>query len=397
MRSPLVPAASCALAGLLTVGAMNVPEPVTLQGAGTAPASAIVSGDLIYVSGTIGARPGTAELPEGIEAQVRQAIENVRAALSVHGADLSSVLSANVFLSDARNFQAMNRVYRTYFAQDPPTRATVQADLVVPAALVQIAVIAARPEHAVKVIHPDGLRTPQLPYSWGKQVGNTLFIAGATSRSPETYEPVPGDMAAQTRQILHNIGEVLRSAEMNYRDVVSCKVFLTDARLFRVMNEAYGSVFREAPPARATVRTALVNPRFLAEVQCVAVQDPGRRVVVAEGGRLPRSPYSPAIQVGDRLYLAGMVGGGPNGFARGDVTAQTRQTLENLRNTLAAAGMDFGHVVEATIFVGDIRHRDLVNDVYRETLGSDAPNPTTVGAQLMSPDLLVEIMMTASQ
>ena len=87
------------------------------------------AGEFVYVAGVVGRRPGSQELADGIEAQVRQAIENVRAVLRSEGLDLSHVVSSNVFLSDARNFQAMNEVYRTHFPNDPPTRATVEADL----------------------------------------------------------------------------------------------------------------------------------------------------------------------------------------------------------------------------------------------------------------------------
>ena len=121
------------------------------------------AGEFVYVSGVVGRRPGSQELPDGIEAQVRQALENVRAALRSEGLDLSHVVSSNVFLSDARNFQAMNEVYRTYFPNDPPTRATVEADLPVPGALVQLTMVAVRPEVSRRVITPGGMQNRGLP------------------------------------------------------------------------------------------------------------------------------------------------------------------------------------------------------------------------------------------
>ncbi len=355
------------------------------------------SGDFVYIAGVTGNKPGTDELAEGIVAQVRQTLENVGAQLREQGLDFSNIASVNVFLPDTRHFSAMNEVYREYFPSDPPTRATVRADLHPTGALVMISVIAVKPGVERRVITPQTMQVPGLPYSWGILAGNTLFIAGATSRDPDTYEPVVGDVAVQTRQIFENIGRILRAADMDYSDVTSCNVFLADPRLFGLMNGAYREFFAEAPPARATVRAALMNSRFRSEIQCVAVRDPSRRVVIAEGRNAPRSPYSPAIQVGKRLYLAGMVGTGPEGFARGDVAAQTRQTLENLRATLAAAEMDFGDVVNVTMFVTDIRHYQRVGEAYLEVMGEHDPPHTVVGAPLMSPDLLVEIMMIAEK
>lgn len=353
------------------------------------------AGEFVYVSGVVGRRPGSQELPDGIEAQVRQALENVRAVLRSEGLDLSHVVSSNVFLSDARNFQAMNEVYRTHFPNDPPTRATVEADLPVPGALVQLTMVAARREVSRRMITPDGMQIPGLPYSWGILAGNTLFIAGATSRNPTTYQPEGGDVAYQTRRVMLNIGMVLDAADMDYGDVVGCKVFLSDARDFRAMSEVYSSFFPAPRPARATVRARLMNPTFRTEVQCVAVSDPSRRAVVAGGGPSPTGPFSPAIQVGDRLFLAGMLGRGPDGYAPGDARAQTRQALENILETLEAGGLSFDDVVDVAVWVTDIRTARAVEQIVRETV-PDRP-VTVVGSGLMSTAGLVEIMMMAER
>lgn len=354
----------------------------------------VVAGDFLYLAGAIGNVPGTRELPTGVEAQVRQTMENLGAVLKAEGMDFSRVASSTVFLSDVRHYQPMNEVYRSYFPKDPPTRATVEADIAIPGALVEIAMVAIRPGAPREVIRPKGLGAPDLPYSWGIRSGSTLFVAGATSRDPETRAPLPGDTAFQTRQELENVGKVLEAAGMGYGDVVSCNVFLGDARSFGAMNETYKGFFPQPRPARATVRARLMNPIFDSEIQCVAVKDAGRKRV-AEGEGRPDSPFSPAIQVGDFLYLAGFVGRGAEGFAAGDVAAQTRQALARLQATLAAAGMDFSNVVNAQVYLSDIRHYGDMNAVYAELLPKPPPARATVGARLMSPDALVEIMMIA--
>lgn len=357
----------------------------------------VLSGDFLYLSGAIGNKPGTVELDDDMGAQTRQTMENLGAVLRAAGMDFSNVVSTNAYLSDTRHFKAFNEVYRTYFDKDPPTRATVQADIAIPGSYIEMAMVAVRPGVDRKVIVPEGMKTPDLPYSWGILAGNTLFIAGATSRDPKTYQPVTGDAAAQTKQVLQNIGSVLKAADMDYQDVVTCKVFLDDARDFQAMNEVYRSFFPKDPPARATTRARLMNPIFKAEIQCVAVKDASRKVVVAEGARRSSSPFSSAIQVGDRLYLSGFVGRGPDGYAPGDVRAQAKQALANLEATLKAAGMDFSNVVDANVFLTDIRHFSLMNEVYGATLPKPAPSRATVGVPLMSPDALVEIMMVATK
>ena len=354
------------------------------------------SGDLVYIAGTDGRQPGAETVTGNITQQVRRTFENLKNKLKLEGIDLSHVVSVNVYLSDVRNYGPMNEVYRSFFTSDPPVRATVQADLPAQGALVQISLVAVRYGVNHKIIKPSELQSPALPYSWGVLVGDTLFISGATSRDPKTYQPKLLDMAGQTRQVLDNIGSVLKSAGMGYGDVVACKVFLDDARAFQEMNGAYRTFFPTDPPARATVRSRLMNPVFLSEIQCTAVKNSSRRVVIPEGATRSSSPLSPGIQVGNRLYLSGMTGRGPDGYAPGNVEEQTRQSLENLQATLHAAGMDLTNVQDILIYVTDIRDAEKVLNVYRETVGNKSIPLTVVGTPLMSPIALVEIMMTAS-
>ena len=82
--------------------------------------------ELVFVSGITGATLDGKPVI-GPEAQTRQALENLGAALKERGLGYEDVVVSNVFLSDSRHFSAMNTVYRTYFETDPPTRATVQA------------------------------------------------------------------------------------------------------------------------------------------------------------------------------------------------------------------------------------------------------------------------------
>src|SRR5690554_6731018 len=101
-------------------------------------------GNLIFLSGAIGSRPGQGLVEGGIEAETRQVLENLRNVLRAAGADMEDVVKCTVFLADIGDFQAMNRVYREFFPQDPPARSTVAADLVA-GARVEIECIAVAP------------------------------------------------------------------------------------------------------------------------------------------------------------------------------------------------------------------------------------------------------------
>ena len=344
--------------------------------------------DFVYISNVIGTESRGIAIA-GIEEQTAAALDNLGQALREHGLDYSDVVVSNVFLRDTRYFQAMNGVYRTYFQEDPPTRATVKADLLHPDALIQISVVAAGGSKAV--ITPTDLKSPALPYSWGIKVANTLFLSGATSRSPETYQPVTGDVETQTRRVFGNLGMVLEEAGMSYADLVSCRVFLDDPRSFGVMNAAYAEFVPDMdPPARATVRAPLMNVVFSTEIQCVAVSSPDRSVVLPEGQARPSSPYSRGIDTGDRVYVAGMTGAGS------DAAEQARDALGKIRSTLEAASLDFEDVENVWVYLADVRDWAAVRAVLDEALGADGPEPTVVGSRLMGRSV-VEIQVVVKR
>jgi 2-iminobutanoate/2-iminopropanoate deaminase len=89
---------------------------------------AVVYNGLAYLSGQIPLDPATGELvPGGIAPETERVLENLRAVLAACGSSLDRVLKTTVYLTDMREFGAMNEVYGRYFPQDPPARATVQA------------------------------------------------------------------------------------------------------------------------------------------------------------------------------------------------------------------------------------------------------------------------------
>ena len=100
-------------------------------------------------------------------------------------------------------------------------------------------------------------------------------------------------------------------------------------------------------------------------------------MVRAEGQARRSLPFSPGIDTGDRVYLAGVVGRGD------DAAGQARSALENIGATLAAASLGFADIENVWVYLADIRDQDAVQAVLDEVLGSDAPTPTIVGTRLV--------------
>jgi len=102
-------------------------------------------GDVLFLSGSLGTKPGGGGLAEGgIQGQTRQALENLKASLALAGGSMEDISKCTVFLTDVKDFQAMNGVYREFFPANPPARTTVAvAGLVVEGAVIEIECIAA--------------------------------------------------------------------------------------------------------------------------------------------------------------------------------------------------------------------------------------------------------------
>ncbi|HUP48488.1 MAG TPA: Rid family detoxifying hydrolase [Thermoanaerobaculia bacterium] len=101
-------------------------------------------GELLFLSGIGPRKPGTGEIPRGIEAQTRACIENIRVILEDAGSSLEKVLDVTVYLTDMqRDFDRFNEVYAEYFGRVQPTRTTVGVDSLPTPIEVELKIIAA--------------------------------------------------------------------------------------------------------------------------------------------------------------------------------------------------------------------------------------------------------------
>jgi reactive intermediate/imine deaminase len=101
-------------------------------------------GNLIFLAGTASVGADGKLVGEGdIRKQTEVTIENLKTAVSAAGGTLGDIVKATVYLGDVRDYSGMNEVYRSYFADGPPARATLITGFVVPGLLVEIEAIAA--------------------------------------------------------------------------------------------------------------------------------------------------------------------------------------------------------------------------------------------------------------
>ena len=111
------------------------------------------------------------------------------------------------------------------------------------------------------------------PYSQAVKTNGLVFVSGQLPINPATGELVSGDIRAETRQTMTNVGAILSAAGSAFDRIIKTTLFISDMEQFAVINEVYAEFFAGNPPARACVEVARLPKDARVEVEAVAVAD----------------------------------------------------------------------------------------------------------------------------
>ena len=122
-----------------------------------------------------------------------------------------------------------------------------------------------------------------------------------------------------------------------------------------------------------------------------------RELVTAAGAAKAIGPYSPALKVGNMLFLSGSIPLDPvsGQVVAGDITAQTRRVMDNIKALLDAGGADFSNVVRTTVFMVDLAEFAAMNEIYASYFTAPYPARSTVQVVKLPKDVRVEIDVIA--
>lgn len=120
-------------------------------------------------------------------------------------------------------------------------------------------------------IHTENAPAAIGPYSQAIRAGDTVYVSGQLPIDPATGVFAGADIAAQTRQSLTNIRNILQAAGADMTKVVKTTVMLKNIGDFAAMNEAYAEFFTAPYPARAAYQVAALPKDALLEIECIAV------------------------------------------------------------------------------------------------------------------------------
>lgn len=121
-----------------------------------------------------------------------------------------------------------------------------------------------------EVIYSREAPEPIGPYSQAIKTGGLLFVSGQIAIEKSSGQLRVVDIETETRQVMYNLGEILRAAGMSFSNVVKCTIFLSDMAQFATVNEIYASYFGNMPPARETVEVSRLPKDVSVEISCIA-------------------------------------------------------------------------------------------------------------------------------
>ncbi len=337
---------------------------------------AVDAGDYVYISGQGPRRPDGSS-PATFDAQVRQALDNVKAAVESAGLTMEHVVYTQVYLQDISQYGEMNRVFAEYFGKAPPARAVLGVARV-PEPPIQINAVAVRSLTDKRAVYPPNFKSED-PAAPGILTHDRLFIS---SMAGSDSGKVPDDPAAQVDLALDRMQAVLKAAGLDLGNMVFVNPYLTAEFPARVMNERYARRFEFGnTPARATIEVASLPGGAHIEYTGVAVRDLRSRKAVRPKNMPPSPTASPCVFAGDTLYCSakdGFIPGPHGGVYATSTPHQLRQTMRNQLDNLEEAEMSFNQVVSTTVYLDDLLDLQLFDEVYAQYFGPTPPARTTV-------------------
>jgi enamine deaminase RidA (YjgF/YER057c/UK114 family) len=356
-----------------------------------------------------------------IKLQTRYVLDNLKKTFAAAGSRFENVVKAQIFLTDLDNFNGFDEVWREYFPVPPPRTTVGTTGLLVPGTLVEIDLIGYANDGAPHKVIKSTAPQPLANYSEAVVATDLIFAAGQLASDFTTGVPAearkrPGfpyygsEIKRQTYYILENLKKTFEQAGGSLDSVFKAQVFLRDLGDFNDFDEVWKEYFAQ-PPARTTIgTTGLLVGDTLVEIDLIGhVRGKINKERITSNNPQPLANYSEAFRVGNLVFPAGQLASdfraGIAQEARVDeafpyyasaIKKQARYILNNINNTLEAAGSSLDRVVKAQVFLTDLRDFFAFDEVWKEFFPSPPPRTTIGTSGLLVKGALVEIDVIAS-
>ncbi len=366
------------------------------RNAGPASSDGVLANQTLYVAGQDGRNPD-GSVPKEFQQEVSQSLQNVQGLLRAAAMDFGNVVWMHIYVTNAQDIAAMNEVYWKSIGASPPARTILVVGGLPNGEKVEISCIAVA-NTSRRVVHPQGW--PQGPHidPAGIQVGEMLYMSAQDGADRLTGK-VSGDYGTEVKQALDNVGTILKTANMSMANVVWVNPYMAsnEANLggqnasgqiahngqpqqpeATVMNKVYASYFEFGnTPGRGTIQVVGLPNQAHIVFSCIAGADLSKRKSIQIWNMKLSPTASPGVIYGDTYYMSGKSGFIPDqGIVTQDVGLQLRQTMRNLLDDLQGADMNFTDVVQATVYVREMKYADQVVPLYGTFLKGTFPAQT---------------------
>ena len=358
---------------------------VDAKDAGPASSDGVLANGTLYVAGQSG-RTNAGDLPKDIGQEAGQSLRNVQGVLRAAGMDFGNVVWMHIYVKNEQDIAGMNKAYWGSIGANPPARTVLVVGDLPNGEKVEISCIAMADTVHRKVIHPRGWPQGAHIDPAGIQVGEMLYMSAQDGADRLTGK-ISEDYGTEVKQALDNVGTILKTANMSMANVVWVNPYMasTEANLrgqnapgpiahngqpqpsqSNVMNKIYATYFEFGnTPGRGTIQVVDLPNKAHILFSCIAGADLSKRKSIQIRNMKLSPTASPGVIYGDTYYMSGKSGFIPDqGIVTQDVGLQLRQTMRNLLDDLQGADMDFADVVQATVYVREIKYADQVVPLY---------------------------------
>jgi 2-iminobutanoate/2-iminopropanoate deaminase len=192
---------------------------------------AIRASGLIFCSGMVAINPESGEREHGtVTSEARRIFENLKLLLESAGSSLDRIVQVHAMIYDRIEYDVLNRAYRRYVPNAPPARTVMSVQIEAGFKVMLDVIAAAETRQAADMTHRNRRSNPKpgndvsrrsdLPLSPAIRAGDFVFLSGMAATDRATGEPAHGTVAAETRQILTNVGELLEASGSSLAKVV---------------------------------------------------------------------------------------------------------------------------------------------------------------------------------
>jgi enamine deaminase RidA (YjgF/YER057c/UK114 family) len=363
-----------------------------------------------------------------VELQTEYILDNLQKILQAAGTDLDQVVKAEVFLSEPGLLPWFEEVWRDRFPKDPPARTIIEVgdEHIIPGALVQVYAIAVVPDAQTQkeVISP-----PDFPELWehcspAVKAGPFLFHSGLPATDFKTGIPVGKDPKFpyyrsngedQAEYILSNMERCAQAAGTTLQNAVKSQHYHVDRNDFHDIDRVWKKYMNVPPPRSSMEIKGFMVPEALTTASLITLipdEKHQKREVLYDEQFHPsmRGVYfSPAMEAGDWVFLAGQVASDFNEPVYGvhpdmpnygvDISIQTDYVMNNLKELLEHCGAALDDVVQAHIYLLEPR-RDYrgFERVWRQYIPENPPAMTVIPSTgIMFHGPLIEIDFIAKK